>query len=156
MRSLNPKVLAVAAALIASSVAALAANTTFFTSIGDIIFPMSPTTIGDPVLGGMAPVNGRLSYTKVAAATGFSYTFGNYQQEMLFEPAGTLAAGYVTLAPTPVDGSKACVFSTQIITALSVSANVGQTIVNAVTSLAANARACYLYSSSNLQWDRSQ
>jgi len=36
------KALAVAAVLVASSIAALAANTTFFTSIGDIVFPFTP------------------------------------------------------------------------------------------------------------------
>lgn len=150
------------AALIASVIAAVAANTTFFTSIGDIVFPFSPPngsglngSIGDPVRGGMAPVNGNLSYTKVAAGTGFSYTFVNFQADMLFEPAGTLAAGYVTAAPTPTDGAQECVFSTQAITAFYWAANVGQTINNAITALSANTRVCYRYSIGNATWDRS-
>jgi hypothetical protein len=151
----------VAATLVAATVAALASSATFFTSIGDLVFPFGvPTpagqngTIGDPVRGGMAPVNGNLAYTKVAAATGFSYTFGNFQQWMALRPAGTLAAGYVTMAPSPVDGSVACVSSTQIITSLNLSANTGQTLNDAATSLAANARTCYLYSIGNKTWDR--
>lgn len=40
----------VAAALIASSIAAVAANTTFFTSIGDLVFPFVP-----PSNGGVTP-----------------------------------------------------------------------------------------------------
>ena len=151
------------AALLAGGVAALAANNTFFTSIGDLVFPFfppSPTgqngTIGDVARGGMAPVNGNLSYTKAVPSTGFSLTFGNFQKDMALNPSGTLAAGYVTMAPAPVDGTRACIFSTQIITALYVSANTGQSINNAATSLAANVRICYLYSKSNTTWDRSQ
>ena len=78
MRSLNPKVLAVAAALIASSVAALAANTTFFTSIGDLVFPFTPPSnagatpgsIDNMVIGATTPaaatING-LSFIQGAA-----------------------------------------------------------------------------------------
>ena len=150
----------VLAALLAGSVAAFAGANTFFTSIGDLIFPfVAPSssgqngTIGDPVLGGMAPVNGNLSYRKIPTGTGFSYTFGNYMADMLFTATGTLAAGYVTMAPAPVDGGKACISSNQIITALYISANTGQTIVGAVSSLAANARTCYLYSIGNKTWD---
>ncbi len=156
-------VVPVLAALLAGAVAALAANNTFFTSLGDLVFPFGPPSptgaggsIGDVNRGGMAPVNGNLSYAKVVPLTGFSATFGNFQQELLLKPAGTLAAGYVTMAPQPIDGGKACVFSTQTITALSVSANTGQTIADAVTTLAANARACYLYSKGDAVWNRSQ
>ena len=152
-----------AAFVLAGAVCALAANTTFFTSIGDIIFPLvAPTstgvggTIGDVVRGGMAPVNGSGSYTKTAATTGFRLTFGNYQTDMLLEPSGTLAAGYITMAPNPVDGANECVFSTHIITALSISANAGQSINNAITTLGALGSACYRYSLSNLTWDQSR
>lgn len=159
-----------AAALIAGVVAALAANTTFFTSLGDIVFPFSPPTaaglngsIGDPVRGGMAPVNGNLAYTKGTPGTGFSYTFGNFQADMILAPAGTLAAGYITLAQAPVDGAKNCLFSTTAITQLNVCTNSGagannctQTAINnAATALAANAKVCYTYSLSNTTWDRS-
>lgn len=95
------------------------------------------------------------TYTKTAAVTGFSYTFGNNQTDMLFEPAGTLDAGTVTLGATPLDGSTECVFSTAAITSLTVSPNAGQTIHNAVTALSANTRVCYLYSLGNATWDRS-
>lgn len=144
-------------------VPALAGNTILFSSkTGDIIFPITPPnssktggSIGDATRGGMAPVNGADAYFKVVAGTGFSYTFGNYQSEMIFRPAGTLAAGYVTMAPAPVDGARQCVFSTQEITAFYANANTGQSINNAVTALAANTRYCYTYSQSNLTWDRS-
>lgn len=147
---------ATVAALLAGVVAALAANTTFFTSVGDQVFPMAPTSIGDPVRGGMAPVNGSGSYAKLVPSAGFSATFGNFQRILALAPSGTLTYGYTTLAPNPVDGAENCTFSTQTITELTVSANAGQSINNAVTTLAANAQACFLYSQSNKTWDRSK
>lgn len=94
-------------------------------------------------------------YSKVVPVTGFNYTFANNQTKMLFEPAGTLAAGYVTLAAAPVDGQEACIFSTAAVTAFYLTANTGQSINNAVTALVANTRYCYTYSLANTTWDRS-
>ncbi|HEY8838135.1 MAG TPA: hypothetical protein VIO16_10760 [Dehalococcoidia bacterium] len=87
MRSLNPKVLAVAAALIASSVAALAANTTFFTSIGDLVFPITapsnagatPGTIDNMTIGATTPaaatINGLSLIQGAAVAHDTATTF---------------------------------------------------------------------------------
>ena len=94
-------------------------------------------------------------YQKYAPLTGFSYTFLNATSYMELNPSGTLAAGYVTLAPAPSDGARECIFSSQIITAFYLNKGaVAQTVNNAVTSLAANVAACYLYSLSNNTWDR--
>ena len=108
----------------------------------------------------MAPVNGNLAYTKISTAgglgTGFSYTFGNFQAEMLLENSGTLAVGYVTFAPAPVDGQRQCVFTLGAVTAFYPTANTGQTVNNAVTAMSAAGRVCYTYSIANTSWDRSQ
>lgn len=131
--------LAAAAALIAGTIAALG-NATLFTSIGDQVFygPLGST------------------YVKNVPLTGFSLTFANAQGDLLLRPAGTLAAGYVTLAPLPPDGRRACIFSTQTITTLYLTKGAAaQTLNDAVTTLAANARVCYTYGLSNLTWDRS-
>lgn len=149
---------------VVAATAALAGNTTVVTPrTGDVTFPITPPkldrsggSIGDATRGGMAPVNGVDAYFKVVPASGFNYTFGPHQREMLFRPTGTISAGYVTLAAAPIDGAQQCSFTTQTITNFYVSANVGQSINNAVTSLAANAKACYTYSLSNKTWDRSQ
>lgn len=95
-------------------------------------------------------------YYKSVPLTGFTYTFSNAVGYAAFNPAGTLAALYIVLAPSPSDGTRACIFSSQTITALYVAANTGQSINNAIsgTSLSANTGACYLYSASNLTWDR--
>jgi hypothetical protein len=161
---LNKRIIVSAfAALLGTVVIAKATNTTFFTSIGDLIFPFgvpSQTgtggTIGDPVRGGMAPVNGNLSYAKKGnVGVGFSYYFGNWQADMLLEPTATVSSGALYMAPNPIDGGKACVFTLAAVSSFTWGANVGQTINNAVTSLAANSKTCYLYSASNSTWDRS-
>lgn len=92
-----------------------------------------------------------VSYTGVAAA----YTFAANQGYLLLTPATTIANLSIMLAAAPSDGARECVFTTNTITALGVAANTGQSINNAVTTLAANTSACYLYSAANLAWDRS-
>jgi hypothetical protein len=103
-----------------------------------------------------AQIAGVPGYTKAVATTGFSYTFGNSQTNLLLEPVGTLATGTVTFASNPSDGQTACIFSTQTQTALTLSGNTGQTVSNAVTALTALTRYCWVYSVSNATWDRSQ
>lgn len=161
------RILPTVAALLAAGAIALAANNTFVTAIGDLIFPFTPPTnagasggvsgtIGNAGGQGMAPLNGSQSYAKVVPSTGFTATFGNFQQELLLKPAGTLLAGYINLAPAPVDGGKACIFTTATITNLYIAAGAGATLADAVTTLTANGRVCYLYSLSNATWNRMQ
>lgn len=163
---------AAAAMLVGGAIAALAANTTFFTSIGDVIFPFSPPalsgtpgTIDNMTIGATTPAAGTFTQiqgsSNVAVKAGvpvapFTHTFSKYETEFLMQPSGTQSYEYVTLAAAPVNNARACIFSTQTITLLYVLANAGQSINNAVTTLAANGRVCYTYSSSNTTWDRSQ
>lgn len=100
--------------------------------------------------------------TKVApgqaglGGTGYSNTFGALQGFLVFRLPGTMPYSYVTLAAAPADGQRQCIFvSGGAITNLHLSANVGQSINNAVTTLANNTGACYTYSLSNTTWDRS-
>jgi hypothetical protein len=86
----------------------------------------------------------------------FTYTFGNAVALAAFDPAGTLAYGYITLAPNPSDGTEACIFSTAALTYIYLAANTGQTLADGVTTLAANARNCYVYALSSATWKRSQ
>jgi hypothetical protein len=95
------------------------------------------------------------TYFKAVATTGFSYTFGNNQTIIALAPAGGLSTGTFVMPAAPTDGQTACFFSTQAITTLTVSANANQSINNAVTTLAANTRNCFLFSLSNSTWDRS-
>lgn len=102
MRSLNPKALAVAAALIASSVAAFAANTTFFTSIGDLVFPFTPPsnagatpgTIDNMLIGSVTPKDGFFINVRPQQSTAIAH-----------DTAATLAAtdignGIITSGPS--------------------------------------------------------
>lgn len=105
--------------------------------------------------------NAPLTY-KAVAVTGFNYSFGANVTYAVFNPAGTLAAGYVILASAPADGARNCIFSTAAITQISIcTASVGlgsctqTSLNNAITTLSANTGACYTYSKSNATWDRS-
>lgn len=114
---------------------------------------------GSPVIGNQyvtaAQIAGVPGFVKSVPLTGFSLTFANSQTNMILNPAGTLATGTLTTAPNPSNGQRECVLSTQTQTALTWSANTGQTIANAPTALVANVPVCMTYSSSNLTWDRS-
>jgi hypothetical protein len=101
-------------------------------------------------------------YYKSIPTTGFSYQIGANVTRVAFNPAGTLATGYVSVPANPSDGSLACVFTTQTITNFYVcagAASVGTCsttgINNAIAgTLSANTGACYLYSAGNASWDR--
>jgi hypothetical protein len=114
---------------------------------------------GDPVTNSYfataAQIAGVPGYVKVVPLTAFSLTFANTQTDMILNPAGTLATGTLTTAAQPSDGQRECVLSSQTQTALTWSANTGQTINNAPTALVANTPVCITYSASNLTWDRS-
>ena len=86
--------------------------------------------------------------------TGFSYTVPAGVVGTVFIPAGTLATGTIIMPATPADGMTVNLSSTQIITALTLNANTGQTIVNAITTLIAGGNAAYLYRLSNTTWYR--
>lgn len=103
-----------------------------------------------------AQVTATKGYYRSVPANLFTYTFDNDVSIAAFDPAGTLAYGYVTMAPTPSDGTEACIFSTAAITTLYLTANTGQSISDAVSTLAANTRNCYVYAKSLATWYRSQ
>lgn len=103
-----------------------------------------------------AAITSQSGYAKYSPITGFSYTFGNTQSFIALTQGTPLTAGTITLAAAPSDGDNACLFTSSAITTLTLSANTGQTINNAVTTLAANASVCYLYSAANLTWDRNK
>jgi len=97
--------------------------------------------------------NGLLqSYDYQVSTTGFSYTFAAGTQTLVINPAGTLATGTITMPASPSDGMVITFSSTKIITALTVNANTGQTINNAVTTLAAGQSASYVYRTASTAW----
>jgi len=91
------------------------------------------------------------NYDYQTPTTGFTYTFNAYNA-LVMNPAGTLATGTITMPAAPVDGMTITFSSTKIITTLTVSANTGQTINNAVTTLAAGQSASYVYRAASTAW----
>jgi hypothetical protein len=85
--------------------------------------------------------------------TGFSITIGD-TSELHLTPAGTLAAGTLTMPSAPVDGQTVTISTTQTITALTHNPNSGQTLLGALTTLAANGFATYRYRASTTTWRR--
>lgn len=99
--------------------------------------------------------NGLLqSYDYQVLTTGFTYTFAAGTQVLVINPAGTLATGTITMPASPADGMTVRFSSSQIITALTVSANTGQSIVSAVITLAVGGGAAYIYRLANTTWYR--
>lgn len=89
-------------------------------------------------------------------AAGFALTFGNAQADMMLEPSAGITAGNITFAAAPSDGQRACVLSTQAVSAtLNFIPNTGQTLNGNVTSLSGNVAVCWTYSAGNAVWDRS-
>lgn len=92
-------------------------------------------------------------YVITVPLTAFTLTFTNGQTYWLIQPAGTLATGTFTTEPNPGDGARMCVRSTQTQTAVTITANTGQTIGGtAVTAMTANTTYCWLYQASATTW----
>lgn len=92
------------------------------------------------------------AYDYQVLTTGFSYTFAAGTQVLVINPAGTLATGTITMPASPSDGMTIRFSSTKAITALTVNANTGQTINNAVTTLSAGQAASYIYRLASTSW----
>ena len=86
--------------------------------------------------------------------TGFSITIGDSSTVLTLNPAGTLATGTIIMPAHPYDGMPVEIASTQIITALTLSPNTGQSIKNAPSALAAGVGIGYYYVSSLSTWFR--
>ena len=104
-------------------------------------------------------INGFMTYTSstvLTPVTGFSIVISGSAKLTTLTPAGTLATGTIKMPPSPVDGWPVQVATTQVITALTVSPNTGQTIKNAPTTLAAGTSFFYYYNATLATWFRLQ
>jgi hypothetical protein len=86
--------------------------------------------------------------------TGFNITIGSTQNVLTLNPAGTLAAGTVIMPSSPVDGLSVEIASTKTISSFTLSANAGQTLLNAPTSLAAGVGVGFYYNAALTTWFR--
>lgn len=128
---------------------------------------INPTDLVQVIPGGAPSAQSRyaypkqltsqMGYQKRSPATGFSYTFGNSDSLIVLTHSTTLAQGTITFAAAPSDGAQECVYAQNIVTALGLAAGASdQTVTNAVTTIAAAAQVCYLYSLSDKTWTRSK
>jgi hypothetical protein len=92
------------------------------------------------------------AYDYQTPATGFSYTFAAGTQTLVMNPAGTLAAGTITMPAAPSDGMTITFSTTQQITAVTLNGNTGQTVVGGVSYLPANTATAYVYRSASTSW----
>lgn len=108
----------------------------------------------DPLSGGLS-LNGAhadYGYSFQTPATGFTITLGSTTWHTILDPAGTLATGTLTMPATPIDGMLVDVRSSQIVTALTVSPNAGQSIKGQPSSFAVGGILSCIYRAGNTTW----
>jgi len=106
----------------------------------------------DDLSGVYEGVQAQIEY--FAPITGFNITAGFKTNNLILEPAGTLATGTVTMPEAKTNGQTFSISSTQIITALTITPNSGQTVRGTITTLAANSFASWVYRAANSTWYR--
>lgn len=123
---------------------------------GDVV-PVIPGGVGG-VPSQYAPagmVGAMANYQYVVPVTAFSITPSSQITLLFLNPAGTLATGTITFPATPSDGGNFCVYDTQTQTAVTMTANTGQSIAGiAVTAFVANTQYCWKYISKTTTWYR--
>ena len=98
--------------------------------------------------------NARNTLERVVPTTGFTNTIANTTSYYIIEPAGTLATGTLTMPASPVNEQVVTIASTQTITALTHNPNTGQTLKGALTTIAADGNASWIYRTANTTWYR--
>ena len=98
--------------------------------------------------------NARNTLERVVPTTGFTNTIANTTSYYILEPAGTLATGTLTMPASPVNEQVVTIASTQTITALTHSPNTGQTLKGALTTIAVDGNASWIYRTANTTWYR--
>ncbi len=98
-----------------------------------------------------------VGFSTQAPSTGFSLAFTQYQSLMVISSASTLAAGTITLSPTPYNGQQNCFYTRPIVTSLTMAAGTGSaTINNGLTATTALTQYCFVYSTTGNVWERSR
>lgn len=79
--------------------------------------------------------SGVLSKVRQVPVTGFSFTIPVGINNLILDPAGTLASGTIIMPASATDGQVISIITSQSITSVTISGNTGQSIVNAPTTL---------------------
>lgn len=95
-------------------------------------------------------------YSYQIPLTAFAITVPAHTSFLYLNPAGTLATGALTMEATPSDGQHICLQDTQTQTAITISANTGQSLggISAPTALVAATRYCWFYNRPLATWIR--
>lgn len=101
----------------------------------------------------LSQVRDSSGYTSITEGATNVLTVANGVSVLAFHGA-TAGTATITMAAKPSDGQRLRIFSTAGITALTLTANTGQTINNTTTSIAANGSVEYIYQLSTLTWYR--
>lgn len=110
---------------------------------------------------GVAPlgaVGGIDYYNYVSPATGFALTPSSLVNLLVLSPSATIATGGIGMEANPGDGQKFCVFSTQQVTSIALSANTGQSFggIANPSALSANVNYCWRFIRPQATWLRTQ
>ena len=128
---------------------------------------VGPTDLFQDIVGGApsaqnqyataAQIAGVPGYQNLGTiTTGNTFAVNNNVTDVFAQAAGTLAAVTLTAPSAPADGQRVCWLVNQITTALTFSANTGQTVSGgSVSTLAINTPACWTYTASSATWWRS-
>lgn len=87
-------------------------------------------------------------------ATGFAITIANNTTTLILTPAGVLASGTVTMPAAPADKQVVQFSTSQVITALTVAPNGGQSILNAPTTANPGQGFSWIYNLATTTWLR--
>lgn len=125
---------------------------------------VGPTDLFQDVVGGVpragnvyataAQIAGVPGYAKLGTlVTTNTYAFTNGVTDAFGHAAGTLAAIGLTTEPAPADGKRECFYLDQIVSALTWTANTGQTInANVPAASAAKIPNCITYVAASATW----
>ena len=154
--------------------AALLASTAAFAQTGPAVTPMPGAPIAPAMnqddafmfayhgVGGVPPgyahpgmAGAFLNESDVVPVTGFTITPADNISLLFLNPAGTLATGTITFPAHPGSGQAFCWLSSQTQTAVTMTANTGQTLVGtAVTAGVAGTEYCWRYIAATSTWYR--
>jgi hypothetical protein len=94
------------------------------------------------------------AYLALVPSNGGSLTIANTQSTLLLTNGGTTTSFTVTMPPNPKDGQVVSISTKSIITTFTLSANAGQTMNNAPTTLAAGEGHAWKWRNSSANWYR--
>lgn len=142
----------------AQRLAAQSVNQLLFTPTGKELIELTPPGSATLAYVPLSAVRDGAQYVYNVPLTGFTLVMTAEQSVVSLNPAGTIAAGTVTLPPTLYDGKIFSIFTSAAITTLTLNTSNSATFVPAAApaTLAAGASQSFVYDKANNQWHRFQ